>query len=76
MNQRVKFDVNPKPLNFEPVNGYLNHFLYSSAGGAIRANIFDHPDSNCAPIILQEQRLPGVELFLDLYKSAAQAMGG
>jgi hypothetical protein len=37
---------------------FLNHFRYSSAGGAVRANIFDHPDSNCTSIILQEERLP------------------
>jgi len=66
MNQRVKFDVNPKPLNPEPLNGYLNHLLYRSTGGAIRANIFDHPDSNCAPIILQEKRLTDFKLLLDL----------
>ena len=55
---------------------FLNHFRYSSAGGAVRANIFDHPDSNCAPIILQEECFPDIKLFIYLYKSTTKTMGG
>jgi len=55
---------------------FLNHFIYGSACGAMRSNIFDHPDSNGAPIILQEEYLSGFQYLVDLNQSTAKPMGG
>ena len=59
-----------------PFLSFLRHIFYRAACGAIRANIVDHPDSNCAPIILQEQCLPDIKLFICLYKSATKTTWG
>jgi hypothetical protein len=57
-----------------PYFPFLNHLTDRPAGGAIRANVFDHPDANCASIVLQKEGLPDFKFFLDLNKSAAKAM--